>query len=543
MARRKRGGACLAVFAVLGILSLARAQVPGEPPPAQGTRLRFERALSVQSTEVGTVFVETHTVAPGEDLWEILSRGHGATEEDLPGLLEAFRAVNPSADPRRLVPGQVIRVPVRVDGGPRPPPPESPASTYTVEAGDSLWRILRTRLQVPQERMQDALQAVARANPQIRNLDRIYVGQKIVLPTLAEAPPGRLPPRAVLPASYRTSLQLLQDLGCEVVSAGETFLPLGGGQTLRLDASDFPLVVGPSGSKVILDPRGRLSAALARAAREEWGYHCVAGVDADPEAYLGAILPHLGFFELTEGERSISLGGGTELVALARWTVVPTPEDLWAGNAHLLFPPGSALDPRLVQAALRAGFASHPLGPVLTATPTPAWAGTGLAVLPMSDPAEGAARLLSLLGVSHRVRPVVEWRLEGGVTYRISPLLTLRFGGLEYAVPPAAPARAEQVLTRAGYFTIPWPSGATPLNVLGDLLALLGTPHDRATVDVPPGQALRLRVSGILLEESRLAAVLYPDLPGGRLLLTEGNPPAAAAEILLEQGFLPWLVR
>lgn len=528
----------LLALLLLGAPLPGRAQDAAEAPPAQGTRLRFEKALSVQRTEAGRVFAEAWTVSPGDDLQEILSREYGVREDALPALLEAFRAVNPAADPHRLVPGQVVRVPFKVEAAADPPD-----RTHTVQPGDTLWRILRDRFHVPRERMREALEAVARANPHIRDLNRIHPGQQVVFPPLSEAPAGQPPPAAALPTAYRTSLELLRDLGCQVLTTGETFFPLGRGRALRLEASEFPVVLGPAGGKVLLDPRGRLSAALARAVQEEWGYRCVAGVDTDPEAYLGAILPHLGFFELAEGERIIPLGGEAELVALARWTVVPRPEDLWEGKVHLLFSPGSALDPRLVQAAHRAGFAAHPLGPAATEGTAPAAGPTDLEVLPMSDPATGASRLLTLLGIPHRVRPEVEYDLGGGVRYRIAPLLTLRFEGLEYAVPPPEPARAEELLTRAGYFTIPWPLGAAPLNLLGDLLSLLGTPHTRTTVDVPPGHALRVRVSGIVLEETRLAGLLYPDLPAGRVFLTEASPPASAAAALLDQGFLPWLVR
>jgi len=170
----------------------------------------------------------------------------------------------------------------------------------------------------------------------------------------------------------------------------------------------------------------------------------------------------------------------------------------------------------------------------------------------MADPAQGASRLLSLLGVSHRVRPEVECDLGGGVRYRLTPLLTLRFGGLDYAVPPAEPARAEAVLTRAGYFTVPWPSGAAPLNILGDLLALLGVPHSRPTLEAPAGEALRLRLSGIVLQEPGLAELLYPDRAGSqapsggqaaRIFLTDAHLPPPGASLLRDQNLLPWLVR
>lgn len=551
-------------------LALGNGPVPGaghaqggpsaEAPPAPGTRLHFEKTLFVQRTAEGRVFAETRRVAPGESLHRILTREYQIPEEALPAFVRAFRAANPGVDPDRLAAGQVVRVPFKVEEGlPASAPPAAAAAppTYTVQPGDNLWRILRDRFGVPRDQIQEALAAVARANPGIRDLNRLHVGQRLAVPPVPGAVPGAQGAGPAVPPSYRTALDLLRELRCQVAEDGETFVPLSRGRTLRLDGKDFPVVSGPAGGKVILDPGNRLSAALVRALRDEWGYACVAGVDPDPEAYLGAILPRLGFFELSEGQRAIPLGRGTELLALARWTVVPRPQDLWEGSVHLLFSPGSLLDPRLVLAARRAGYAVHPLGSTLLGAGTDpsgsSPAPPAPAELPMADPAQGASHLLSLLGVSHRVRPEVECDLGGGVRYRLTPLLTLRTGGLDYAVPPPEPARAEAVLTRAGYFTVPWLPGAAPLNILGDLLALLGLPHSRLTVDAPAGEALRLRVSGIALQEPGLGELLYPHRlgpdrlePKGRdplLFLTEAHLPEAGASLLLDQGLLPWLIR
>ncbi|MHB8767106.1 MAG: hypothetical protein ACYDA8_22575, partial [Deferrisomatales bacterium] len=168
-----------------------------------------------------------------------------------------------------------------------------------------------------------------------------------------------------------------------------------------------------------------------------------------------------------------------------------------------------------------------------------------LAELPMGDPAQGAGRLLALLGVPHRVRPEVECSLGSGVQYRLRPALTFRSGGLDYAVAPENPEGAASLLERAGYFAVEWPPGATPLNRLADLLGLLGAAHARTSVEVPPGQALRLRLSGISLEDPKLARLLYPAAAPGdaRLFLTEGRPGPGAAQALLREGLLPWLVR
>jgi len=526
---------------LIGALWGVAASGAGEPPPAQGTRLRFEKTLFVQATETGRVFAETRQVEAGESLWKILSGQYGIREEDMPVLLQAFRAVNPGLDPERLSPGQVVRVPFKVEERLSAAPAPRQRS-YTVRSGDSLWKVLRTRFQVPRERMTEALEAVARANPGIKDLNRLYVGQDIVIPGLAGEPTAPAAAEAAVPTSYRPALDLLRTLGCQVQDEGETFLPLRRGRTVRLDARDFPILTGPAGGRVILDPGARLSAALVRAVGEEWGYRCVSGAPRDIETYLERILPHLGFHELGEGERTIVLGGGAELAALTRWTVISRAEDLWEGKVHLLFAPGSILDPGLVDVARRAGFASHLLGSSATAA-APLAAPPPLAELPTADRAEGVARLLGLLGVPHRLHPEVECDLGGGIRYTIAPELTFRAGGLDYAVPPASPARAEALLTRAGFFTLPWPADAAPLNVLADVLSLLGVRHAATTVEVPPGYALRLRARGIVLEDPRLAGVLYPSAPPGRLFLTEAVLPGATAAALLDQGLLPWLVR
>jgi hypothetical protein len=94
---------------------------------------------------------------------------------------------------------------------------------------------------------------------------------------------------------------------------------------------------------------------------------------------------------------------------------------------------------------------------------------------------------------------------------------------------------------------VTWPEGATALNRLGDLLALLGVPHARKTVEAPHGQALRVRVRGIVLDQPRLARVLYPAHASAsndaKLFLTEAGLAAEATRVLFQDGLLPWVIR
>ncbi|MDF1554787.1 MAG: LysM domain-containing protein [Deferrisomatales bacterium] len=519
-----------------------------EAPPSQGSQLQFQKTLFVRQIAGTKVFAESHEVVRGDTLWRLLTEEYGISADVAPTFIAAFRQVNPEIDPDRLRPGSVVRVPFKVEERLAGPAAEAAAAAHVVQPGESLWRILTRRFALTRDEMGPALRSIAAANPDLVDLDHLTVGQRIVIPVAIAARgdgtsgtgdgAGRLPP------FHRSVLELLVEMGCTVTETGETFLPLARGRTLRLDAVDFPLITGPGGVAVILDPRSRLAPALVRGVEQAWGYRVVQGVSPDAETQLGRLLPHLGFQEVSEGLRTVAAGAGGSIVALVRWTVLPRTEDLWEGRLHLLFPAGSRLDPALAEVVRHAGFRVHRLGE--EGPSPPATAVVEPARLAMDDPAQGAGQLLGLLGVSHRVRPEVECRLAGGVSYRLRPLVTFRHLGLDYAVPPETPAAAESILSRAGYFTVSRLPGARPMNLLTDLLALLGVPHARTTVEVPADGALRMQATGIVLEAPEIGDVLYPTVkPAGkppRVFLTEARLFDGAVGWFAAQGLLPWQV-
>ncbi|WP_025323999.1 LysM peptidoglycan-binding domain-containing protein [Deferrisoma camini] len=515
-----------------------------EAPPAPGTTIRLQRTLSVERRGNRSVFSETRRIRPGESLWKILRKEYRVDPEAMAAFVAAFRELNPGVDPDRLRPGQTVKVPFKIEERIQSAENAAAAEAYTVRPGDSVWKILKSRYGVTRDRMPQALAAVARANPRIRDLNRLYVGQRLrIPPDLVRASGARTPPPFEVPAFHASILRTLEALGCRVTDTGETFLPLGRGRTLRLPAADFPLVTGPSGRRVLLDPARRLAPALAREVETAWGYRVVQGVDPDPETRLGRLLPLLGFYEITEGARTVSLGDGAELLVLARWSVVPRPEDLWEGKIYVFLRAGARVPPPLAAELRRLGMEIHRLGPAPAAASSPAGEPLRPAVLPMADRAAGAGRLLSLLGVPHRVRPDLDLSLGGGVRYRVRPELWFRWEGLEYSVPPAGAARIEALLRRAGQFTMPWPPGAAPIAVLRDLLALLGVAHVQTTVEVPKADAVRLRVPGIVLDDPRLTGRVYPARAAGeKLFLAQARLSPDLWALLRTQGLLPWVI-
>jgi LysM repeat protein len=112
----------------------------------------------------------THTIRPGDTL-EGIARQYSTT-------VAALEAANPGLNPRRLIPGQSVRLPgsstAPTTATPEPERPATPppaARSYTVRAGDTLGAIAR--------RHGVTLQALEAANPEL-NPRRLIPGRTVV---------------------------------------------------------------------------------------------------------------------------------------------------------------------------------------------------------------------------------------------------------------------------------------------------------------------------------------------------------------------------
>ena len=533
-----------------------------EAPPADQTKIRFQKTLFVHKATSGKVFSETRRIKKGDVLWKILAKEYGIAARDIPSLVETYREVNPGLDPNVLKIGQVIRVPFKVESEVEPPAvaQAAPEGTHLVRSGDTLWKVLRDEYGVSRDGMAEAIRTVKNANPDLRDPDRLWLGQALSIPfkqvrppqaPAAAAPPpasaraAEEPGEAGLPEQFLSVAALLESMGCKVDRTGVLYLPLARGRTLRLEGSDFPLLESPTGKRVILDPRGRLTDALRDAIVSVWGYPVVRAVPADAQRYLEILIPLMGFHQITEGARTLPTGEGTAFAIQARWTVAPTQEALARSALHVIFPPGAAVDPLVATLARRKGLALHFLG--TTPSGGEQTAGTEEPpVLADADEVEGASVLLEKLGVSYQLSPLISCDLGGNVVYQVRPPLTFVHGGISYAVPPAAPPKAEDLLVRAGYFTFGWAPEAPTMGRIGDLLRLIGVENRDAALELPGDGALRLRIEGLAVRSPTLAASLSPGAaaqPPLDVFLTKAKVEPEGTALMRKQGYLPWVVR
>lgn len=178
------------VFLILAAGLLTSATRPGfaEKP----LRLFFEKNIEAAKRPEP----QTHTVREGEWLIRILEE-KGYTRQEIRELLPVVKELNPDiTDLNKLRPGQTLQLP---DEPPatlkiRPAiPPESKKKTYTVKSGDTLVSILK-REGVPQELIfKDYLGLFLELNPQISDINKLRVGQEIVLPVPGSAPAAAVP--------------------------------------------------------------------------------------------------------------------------------------------------------------------------------------------------------------------------------------------------------------------------------------------------------------------------------------------------------------
>lgn len=158
-----------------------------EEPP----RIFLEKKVYTDSTGGDRRFFETLTVEKGDTLWKILERKTPLTPDRYAERLREFRRANPGiADPSRLVPGQKILVPA---GGREAPAQDGRTVEYKVKRGDALLRILASRGVRPAQRRK-YLAAIRELNPSVTDVNRIFAGKALRLPTeryFEEAkPPG-----------------------------------------------------------------------------------------------------------------------------------------------------------------------------------------------------------------------------------------------------------------------------------------------------------------------------------------------------------------
>ena len=148
--------------------------------------------LTFSKTAVPQKNYQTYTVQKGDNLSAIIRKLPGTTEKNIPRYYKMTKELNPDiADLDRLYVGQTLVLPengvavseekTAASDSKFPASKASGLQTYQVKKGDSLIRIVRRKLHI-KTGTQKMLLEIQSLNPNIKNLNYIYIGQIIRLP-------------------------------------------------------------------------------------------------------------------------------------------------------------------------------------------------------------------------------------------------------------------------------------------------------------------------------------------------------------------------
>ena len=282
-------------------------------PRTEAPEINLRKEVGVREFQGRQISGEERQIGRGDSLWRILIEEKGVPERRFRSYLVVIRGLNPqikNLDVLRA--GDKIFIPIRLDdvegvtrraeAGAVSTPPASTAGTvnYRVKAGESLYRILRERFKLADERkLAQYMSLVRDLNPQRkRDWDTLYEGEILRLPASdrvdsvqkdagpgpAVASQGRGSPVAgasppkpqdaplqssaeqMIRSAARENMDLLvkvvEATGNEVQLSGEEVVRLPDGN-VRFDRNSYPVIVNPAlRQKVVVDPDGKIPSSL-----------------------------------------------------------------------------------------------------------------------------------------------------------------------------------------------------------------------------------------------------------------------------------------
>ena len=219
--------------------------------------LVFRTAVVVQSADGETVRAWRHTVKRGEHLWRILRREFAMQDQDIARFCALAQRLNPQLrNLDALQPGQRLLLPFALtpdNATVQTALPTAETRTLVVGPGEHLARMLRTPCDLCDRVIFDPqfIQRLHAANPHIADLDRLEVGQRLIIPL-----PGPARQCALRRRMQPALEQVVRALGGRALAgaaAGQYVLP--GGRCVRVRYHDAAPPAATAAHVVAITPQ------------------------------------------------------------------------------------------------------------------------------------------------------------------------------------------------------------------------------------------------------------------------------------------------
>jgi len=260
--------------------------------------------MSFRKTAVSGKNTQEYVVQKGDSIDRIVQK----FMENASHRYSAIKQLNPELkNIHRIYPGQTLIVPVLTPGSEETVSPalarNEKHAPYYVKKGDSLTRILRRQLRMEEADIPKTLKLVRQMNPGLSDLNRISIGQTILLPAtgLTISSPTIRPSdkqgnayqkmeaqRPLLPPEKEMDLlkQLINRSHGALIRRGNYYIPLPQTGRMTIDCSLIPVVEFDDGSAVLLDFADRMPKPLQQMLAANWKNYSVVKVPPSRNIFL-----------------------------------------------------------------------------------------------------------------------------------------------------------------------------------------------------------------------------------------------------------------
>jgi hypothetical protein len=349
------------------------------------------------------ILCDPYQVQSGDWVLKIFRQKGEIAHEDFREFLGIFERLNPHVkDIDRIRPGQVVDIPLKkltqgnfpgqstgvvtipfvMISNPREML-EKHTQTYTIKRGDTVSQLIAKQFggRYGNLTYNQGLRLFQAMNPQVKDTNRIYAGQKIYMPDPsirqqswygnlfdaegnlvdkqapaqaamaspsrpAPAPGPQSAPGSAPAASNGPTADAAAAMGGRLLDKGTYFLPMKQGGDFELDLSRYPMIDLQNGSKVILSTQDRVMNVDLPLIQAYWDKVKVAKVpeNASTEEILEAVLASMPTGEGTTNRLAFD-DGGASISVTAKW--------IQSGPRHTCITPITSAAQRTHEAIVR----------------------------------------------------------------------------------------------------------------------------------------------------------------------------------------------
>jgi hypothetical protein len=319
--------------------------------------------ISLEKTAVSKQNIHLYKVQKGDVISVIIRRLPGITRDDIPDNYRIIKELNPDVENfNKLYIGQIIKLPGKSTNPDKDDNKEEAGSatstasttpttpvgiqTYIIKKGDNLITIIGRQLKI-KTGITRALNLIKSMNPRIANVNKIYIGQTILLPgkTIYVQPPDEtkimqqtaetqsqaeeiietkgtnIMPRE---AKFALMKHILTQMGATVSASGNYYLPVSKTGQITIDCKKIPVIEFDNKTTVFLDWENRLNKNLKKIILDKWKNFAIVKVDKKDDiiVMLKKVFAATKTYSLTKRDTPITTGVRPPVEVIVDWVIV-----------------------------------------------------------------------------------------------------------------------------------------------------------------------------------------------------------------------------